>query len=131
MKDIISYASRPRKIYTSKEDVQFLTCLEKIFKNEGNVLAEGHDFKYVPSINLKCKIEKIVSKVDRVMVLHIDGVIDQNQYYEVMIALMHNIPVLAINVNGQKVKKVNGIRRYYEAGLNKRAILKLNDILPQ
>ena len=130
MKNIIVYASRPRKFYASKEDVKFLTCLKKTFNNKGDVLVEGHDFKYLPCINLKYRIEKIVSKVDKVMVLHNDGAIDQNQYFEVMSALIHNIPVMAININGRKIKKVKGIDRYFDVGINKRAILALVDIPP-
>jgi basic membrane lipoprotein Med (substrate-binding protein (PBP1-ABC) superfamily) len=130
MKNIIIYGSRPRKMYASKEDVKFMTYLKKLANNKGDILADGHDFKFVPSISLNYKIEKIVCKVDKVMVLHIDGVIDQNQYYEVISALMHNIPVIALNVNGRKIKKVEGISRYFDAGINKRAILALVDIPP-
>jgi hypothetical protein len=130
MKNIIIYGSRPRKFYTSNEDVKFIEYVKKNYKNKGDILLEGHDFKYIPCFTLKCKIEKIVSKVDKVIVLHIDGVIDQNQYYEVFSALMHNIQVLALNVNGRKIKKVEGISRYFDAGINKRAILELVDISP-
>lgn len=130
MKNTVLYASRPTSLYGSKEDVKFINCLNNQKKGNMEILVEGHDFKYIPSINLKHKIEKIVSKVDRVFVLHNNGIIDQKQYFEVVIALLHNIPVLALNLNGRIIKKVVGIEKYFDAGIKKRAVLKLADILP-
>lgn len=130
MKNTVLYASRPTSLYGSKEDVKFINCLNNQKKGNMEILVEGHDFKYIPSINLKHKIEKIVSKFDRVFVLHNNGIIDQKQYFEVVIALLHNIPVLALNLNGRIIKKVVGIEKYFDAGIKKRAVLKLADILP-
>ncbi len=130
MRNMTYYASRPRADYGSKEDVNFLTCINKIFKLNSNVLAEGHDFKYVPSIDMYSKIDKIVSKVDKVIVLHKNGIIDLNQYYEVSSALFNKIPVLAININGRITKKVEGFQKLHLSGINKKVILKLVDVLP-
>ena len=130
MKNTVLYASRPTSLYGSKEDVKFINCLNNQKKGNMEILVEGHDFKYIPSINIKHKIEKIVSKVDRVFVLHDNGIIDQKQYFEVVIALLHNIPVLAFNLNGRIIKKVVGIEKYFDAGIKKRAVLKLADVLP-
>lgn len=124
------YASRPRKQYGSKEDVLFISCLNSLKNGNVEVLIEGHDFKYIPALNLKCKIEKIVSKVDKVIVLHNDGAIDQNQYLEVGIALTHNIPVLAMNINGRVIKKAVGFLKYYQSAIHKKVILDLVDITP-
>jgi hypothetical protein len=130
MRNMTYYASRPRADYGSKEDVNFLTCINKIFKSNSNVLAEGHDFKYVPSIDMYSKIDKIVSKVDKVIVLHKNGIIDLNQYYEVSSALFNKIPVLAININGRITKKVEGFQKLHLSGFNKKVVLKLVDVLP-
>lgn len=130
MRNMTYYASRPRADYGSKEDVNFLTCINKIFKLNSNVLAEGHDFKYVPSIDMYSKIDKIVSKVDKVIVLHKNGIIDLNQYYEVSSALFNKIPVLAININGRITKKVEGFQKLHLSGFNKKVVLKLADVLP-
>ena len=130
MKNTVLYASRPTSLHGSKEDVKFISSLNNLKKGNMEILVEGHDFKYIPSINLKHKIEKIVSKVDRVFVLHNNGIIDQKQYFEVVIALLHNIPVLALNLNGRIIKKVVRIKKYFDAGIKKRAVLKLADILP-
>lgn len=130
MRNMTYYASRPRADYGSKEDVNFLTCINKIFKLNSNVLAEGHDFKYVPSIDMYSKIDKIVSKVDKVIVLHKNGIIDLNQYYEVSSALFNKIPVLAININGRITKKVEGFQKLHLSGFNKKVVLKLVDVLP-
>ena len=130
MKNTVLYASRPTSLYGSKEDVKFISCLNNLKKGDMEILVEGHDFKYIPSINLKHKIEKIVSKVDRVFILHENGIIDQKQYFEVVIALLHNIPVLALNINGRIIKKVMGIEKYFDAGIKNRAVLKLDDVLP-
>lgn len=130
MRNMTYYASRPRADYGSKEDVNFLTCINRIFKLNSNVLAEGHDFKYVPSIDMYSKIDKIVSKVDKVIVLHKNGIIDLNQYYEVSSALFNKIPVLAININGRITKKVEGFQKLHLSGFNKKVVLKLVDVLP-
>ena len=130
MKNTILYASRPTSLYGSKEDVKFISCLNNLKKGNIEILAEGHDFKYIPSINLKHKIEKIVSKVDKVYVLHDNGIIDQKQYFEVVIALLHNIPVLALNINGRITKRVMDIEKYFDAGIKKRAVLKLANVFP-
>jgi hypothetical protein len=130
MKNTLLYASRPSSLYGSKEDVKFISSLNKQKEGNAEILAEGHDFKYIQSINLRHKIEKIVSKVDKVYVLHDYGIIDQKQYFEVMIALIHNIPVLALNINGRITKRVVGIEKYFDAGIRKRATLKLADVLP-
>jgi hypothetical protein len=130
MKNTVLYASRPTSLYGSKEDVKFINCLNNLKKGNMEILVEGHDFKYIPSINIKHKIEKIVSKVDRVFVLHDNGIIDQKQYFEVVIALLHNIPVLALNINGRMTKRVVGIEKYFDAGIKKRAVLKFAVVLP-
>jgi len=130
MKNTVLYASRPTSLYGSKEDVKFISCLNNLKKGNIEILAEGHDFKYIPSINLKHKIEKIVSKVDKVYVLHDNGIIDQKQYFEVMIALLYKIPVLALNINGRITKRIVGIEKYFDAGIRKRAVLKFDNILP-
>lgn len=130
MKNIIIYASRPRKLFGSKEDLNFLNCLNNSFKSKAKVLTEGHDFKYVPCIDMYSEIEKIVCKMDKVILLHVDGVIDQNQYYEVIIAIMHNIPVLAKNINSRVIKKVVGFEKYFDSATYKGAMLKLVDISP-
>jgi hypothetical protein len=130
MKNILLYASRPTSLYGSKEDVKFISCLNNLKKGNIEILVEGHDFKYIPSINLKHKIEKIVSKVDKVYVLHDNGIIDQKQYFEVVIALLHNIPVIALNINGRITKRVVDIEKYFNAGIKKKAVLKLANIPP-
>lgn len=131
MKKLTIYASRPRKLFGSTFDLNFLKCLEDKFASETKIIVEGHDFKYLPSIDMMSKIEKIVSNVDKLIVLHIDGVIDQNQYYEVMIALMHNIPVLAKNLNGRETKEAIGFVKYFDTKINKGAILKFKGITPK
>jgi hypothetical protein len=128
MKKITIYTSRPRALYGSIEDVNFLSCFNKPFYQDKIILAEGHDFKYVHSIEMYPKIDKLVSLVDNVMVLHRNGIIDVNQYYEVIVALMQNVPVFGININGRKTQKVIGIKKIYESGIRKRAILELIDI---
>ncbi len=130
MRNITYYASRPRAFYGSREDVNFLTCINKIFNTNSNLLVEGHDFKYVPSIDMFGKIEKIVSKVDKVIVLHQNGIIDLNQYYEISSALFNKVPVLAININGRITKKVEGFQKLHLSGINKKVVLKLVDVLP-
>lgn len=130
MRKMVIYTSRPRKLFGSNEDVSFLDCMQKAFNSKANLLVEGHDFNYIKSIDMFSKIEKIVSTADKVMVLHIDGVIDQNQYYEVMIALTHNITVLAKNANSKDIKRVDGFEKYFESTINKGAILKLTNITP-
>jgi hypothetical protein len=130
MRNITYYASRPRAFYGSKEDVNFLTCINKIFKSNSNILVEGHDFKYVPSMDMFGKIEKIVSKVDKVIVLHQNGIIDLNQYYEISSALFNKVPVLAININGRITKKVEGFQKLHLSGIKKKVVLKLVDVLP-
>ena len=62
MKNTVLYASRPTSLHGSKEDVKFISSLNNLKKGNMEILVEGHDFKYIPSINLKHKIEKIVSK---------------------------------------------------------------------
>jgi hypothetical protein len=128
MKKKTIYTSRPRALYGSKEDLNFLSCFNKPFYYDKIILAEGHDFKYVPSIDMYPKIDKLVSLVDNVMVLHRDGIIDVNQYYEVIVALMHSVPVFAKNINGRKTQKVIGIKKFYVSGIRKRAIMELVDI---
>jgi len=130
MKKTTIYASRPRQLFGNTDDVNFLNCLHNKFNAKGQVLAEGHDFKYLPSLDMYSKIEKIVSKVDKVIVLHVDGLIDQNQYYEVMIALIHNIPVLAKNINSRVANKVVGFEKYFDTTIKKGAILKFTGIAP-
>lgn len=131
MKKITIYASRPRKMFGSTFDLDFLKCLKYKFNSNTKIIAEGHDFKYVPSIDMMSKIEKIVSNVDKLIVLHIDGVIDQNQYYEVTIALMENIPVFAINIRSSVVKEVIGFDKYFDTTINKGAILKFKGNTPK
>jgi hypothetical protein len=127
MKKMTIYTSRPRALYGSKEDVNFLSCFKKPIYKDKIILAEGHDFKYVPSIEMYPKIDKLVSLVDNVMVLHRDGIIDVNQYYEVIVALMQSVPVYGKNINGRKTQKVIGIKKFYESGIKKRAILEFSD----
>jgi hypothetical protein len=126
----VLYASRPISLYGSKEDVIFFSCINCFKKGNFEILAEGHDFKFIKSIKLRHKIEKIVSKVDMVFVLHDNGIIDQKQYFEVITALLNNIPIMALNINGRITKRVVGIAKYFNAGIKKKAILKLVDILP-
>jgi hypothetical protein len=128
MKKTTIYTSRPRALYGSKEDLNFLSCFNKPFYNDKIIIAEGHDFKYVPSIDMYSKIDKLVSLVDNVMVLHRDGIIDVNQYYEVIVALMKSVPVFGKNINGRKTQKVIGIKKFYVSGIRKRAIMELVDI---
>lgn len=131
MKKLTIYASRPRKLFGSTFDLNFLKCLEDKFASETKIIVEGHDFKYLPSIDMMSKIEKIVSNVDKLIVLHIDGVIDQNQYYEVTIALMENITVFAINIRSSLVKEVIGFDKYFDTTINKGAILKFKGNTPK
>ncbi len=130
MKNVIFYASRPSILHGSKEDVTFMSCINILKKRNIEILAEGHDFKYIQSINLKQKIEKIVCKIDRMFVLHDEGIIDHKQYLEVLIALNHKIPILAMDIKGRKIRKVIGIEKYFNSGTRKKAILKLIDVLP-
>lgn len=130
MKKMTIYATRPRQLFGNTDDVNFLNCLHNKFNAKGQVLAEGHDFKYLPSLDMYSKMEKIVSKVDKVIVLHVDGFIDQNQYYEVSIALTNNITVLAQNINSRVSKKVGGFEKFFISATNKGAILKFTDITP-
>ena len=60
MKKMTIYTSRPRALYGSKEDVNFLSCFNKPIYEGKIILSEGHDFKYVPSIDMYSKIDKLV-----------------------------------------------------------------------
>ena len=128
MKKITIYTSRPRALYGSKEDVNFLSCFNKPIYKDKTILSEGHDFKYVHSIDMCPKIDKLVSLVDNVIVLHRDGIIDVNQYYEVIVALMKSVPVFGKNIKGRKTQKVIGIKKIFKSGIRKRAMLELVDL---
>lgn len=130
MKNVIFYASRPSILHGSKEDVTFMSSINVLKKGDIEILAEGFDFKYIQSNNLKNKIEKLVCKIDRMFVLHDEGIIDQKQYYEVTIALKYKIPILAMGIRGRNIKKVIGIEKYFNSGIRKRAVLKLIEVLP-
>jgi len=80
----------------------------------------------------KIRVKRILTqKCEKMKVLYTRiSTIDQKQYFEVMIALIHNIPVLALNINGRITKRVVGIEKYFDAGIRKRATLKLADVLP-
>ena len=130
MRNKTYYASRPRKLFGSTFDLDFLKFLKDKFNSNTKIIAEGYDFKYVPSLDMVSKIEKIVSNVDKLIVLHIDGLIDQNQYYEVTIALMENIPVLGMNIKSSVTKEVIGFDNYFATTINKGAILKFKGNTP-
>lgn len=130
MKNVIFYASRPSILHGSKEDVTFMSSINVLKKGDIEILAEGFDFKYIQNNNLKNKIEKIVCKIDRMFVLHDEGIIDQKQYYEVTIALKYQIPILAMGIKGRNIKKVIGIEKYFNSGIRKKAVLKLIKVLP-
>lgn len=123
------YISRPRKIYSSKEDMYFITHVAKYSNKEGKILFDENKFKNSPISNFITDLENKVSRVDRVFVLHENGIIDQNQFFEVLFALIRNIPIFGVNVNETETKRVESLI-YTHIGFDKIAMLNLKENIP-